>query len=137
MITLDFNFNKIHHDEDLVHLKLLESIIKRRLKSIFSKLKLLKNKVTVSSSNDGIKLIVDVFTIISKETVKEIVEKALQENRILEESRFDRIKEELLQKFRSQMQSQPIEKAFELARKALIKKFLTNEEYFDVFFNKF
>ena len=131
-ISLDFNFQKFKKNEDLIYFKVLESFLSRKLKKISSKIKIIGNNIKVKSNNRGIKIEVDSFTILTKEIVRDIMEKISPNKFNLNQTHFNQINEELTQRFKYQINSQPFEKAYDYAKKAIVKKYLTNEEYYKV-----
>lgn len=133
-VDLQFQFDKFSSDDDRIHILLLETMIRRKLKKINTKLKFFTNTLITNHNRYGLKLSFNSFNSNVEAITKEIVEKihflslsSIKDKSFLKE--FNLIIGEVQEHLKRDYNAQPYVLSYEYLKKKMLNEYFTTEEY--------
>lgn len=129
IVDVLFKYDKFEDPEDRIHILLLETYLKRKLKKLNSKLKFLSNSLSLSTNHDGLKITYSCFTDNIKQITRELVDKIhiIQGKETIKN--FDTISQELKDHLLKEYNAQPWAVSYEYLKKNILIEYTTSEEY--------
>jgi secreted Zn-dependent insulinase-like peptidase len=129
IVDVLFKYDKFENPEDRIHILLLETYLRRKIKKLNSKLKFLSNSISLSYNHHGMKISFSSFTQNVKEVTKELVEKIhiIQGKEKIKD--FASISQELHDHLLKEYNAQPWSLSYEYLKKNVLKEYTTSEEY--------
>jgi insulysin len=127
-VELEFVYNNFNSTEDKINLVLLESLIRRKLKKINSKLSFFGHSIKVTINHYGLKIAYLSFTTNAVQITRHIVDKL---SSIYKNKEFNGIYQEVKDLLTKEYNAQPYVLAYEYLKNELLKDYVTSEDYLD------